>query len=203
VLALGERSIAFEVDALYSEQELVLKPLGQEIEQTRYISGAALLGTGDVIIVLDANDLLRSAMGVNLPKSRSLRPVETKPAERERLRVLVVDDSITTRTLEKHILETAGFDVRVAVDGSEAWTILGEADFDVVIADVEMPKMTGLELTRQIKETAHTQHLPVVLLTSLSKPEQREAGLRAGADAYLVKSKFDQAELLQVIQAVL
>lgn len=204
VLTAGERSIAFEVDALFSEQELVLKPLGREIEQARYISGAALLGTGDVIIVLDANDLIRGATGSNLPSARRVFSDNGDKAEAipDRLRVLVVDDSITTRTLEKHILETAGFDVSVAIDGLEAWNMLGELVFDVVIADVEMPNMNGLELTRRIKEAGHTQHLPVVLLTSLGKPEQREAGLKAGADAYLVKSQFDQGELLRVIQAV-
>ncbi len=203
-LTAGERSIAFEVDELFSEQELVLKPLGREIEQARYISGAALLGTGDVIIVLDANDLIRGATGSSLPSAR--RSFSDSGAQPEiirgRLRVLVVDDSITTRTLEKHILETAGFDVSVAIDGVEAWGMLNEMAFDVVIADVEMPNMNGLELTRRIKDTAHTQQLPVILLTSLAKPEQREAGLTAGADAYLVKSQFDQGELLRMIQAV-
>lgn len=205
VLTAGERSIAFEVDALFSEQELVLKPLGREIEQARYISGVALLGTGDVLIVLDANDLIRGATGSSLPSARRTFSEDgAKPDNsHDRLRVLVVDDSITTRTLEKHILETAGFDVSVAIDGAEAWNMLGELVFDVVIADVEMPNMNGLELTRRIKETGHTQYLPVILLTSLAKPEQREAGLKAGADAYLVKSQFDQSELLRVIQAVL
>ncbi len=203
VLSDGERSIALEVDALYSEQELVLKPLGREIKQTRYVSGAALLGTGDILIVLDGNDLIRAGTGLNLPRHRTLtvEDIESTPV-RQAMRVLVVDDSITTRTLEKHILETAGFDVHVAIDGQEAWNKLAEQDFDLVISDVEMPNINGLELTRLIKSSAATQHLPVILLTSLAKPEQREAGLRAGADAYLVKSQFDQEELLRVIQTV-
>lgn len=203
VLSDGERSIALEVDALYSEQELVLKPLGREIKQARYVSGAALLGTGDILIVLDGNDLIRAGTGLNLPRRRILtvEDIESTPV-RQAMRVLVVDDSITTRTLEKHILETAGFDVHVAIDGQEAWNKLANQDFDLVISDVEMPNINGLELTRLIKSSAATQHLPVILLTSLAKPEQREAGLRAGADAYLVKSQFDQEELLRVIQAV-
>ncbi|MBC7811368.1 MAG: response regulator, partial [Burkholderiales bacterium] len=205
VLAASDRAVAFTVDELYSEQELVLKPLGVEIAGAQYVAGAALLGSGDVILMLDANQLVRSATGTRLPRRRAIEAPKPKLAERK-LRVLVVDDSITTRTLEKNILETAGFDVRVAIDGVEAWSVLaegGERDFDVVISDVEMPHMTGLELARRIKDEPRTSHLPVILLTSLNKPEQREAGLRAGADAYLVKSTFDQDELLRTIQSVL
>ncbi len=194
------RIVAFEVDHLYSELELVLKPLGRELARSRFVSGAALLGTGDVIVVLDANNLVRAASGAATLPRRML--ASASPAQR-RLRVLVVDDSITTRTLEKNILETAGFEVHVAIDGVEAWGMLLETEFDLVISDVEMPKMNGLELTARMKESAQHRDIPLVLLTSLSKPEQREAGLRAGADAYLVKSRFDQAELLQTLQALL
>ncbi len=200
VLQATDRIVAFEVDELYSEQELVLKPLGPELSRSRFVSGASLLGTGEVIIVLDANDLVRRASGTALPRRhstlQSLTQIERK------MRVLVVDDSITTRTLEKNILETAGFDVYVAMDGLEAWGMLPQNDYDVIISDVEMPNMTGLELAAKIKSSTQFQHIPVILLTSLSKPEQREAGLRAGADAYLVKTRFDQGELLQTIQAV-
>ncbi len=204
VLAADERQIAFQIDALHSEQELVLKPLGREVENAHYISGAALLGSGDVIIVLDANDLIRSTPAAAPVFPHAADPDDPAPnAPPRRRRVLIVDDSITTRTLEKHILETAGFDVSVAIDGVEAWTMLAESAFDVVIADVEMPNMDGLELTRRIKNDGHLGQLPVILLTSLSRPEQREAGLKAGADAYVMKSQFDQAELLRIIQAVM
>jgi two-component system chemotaxis sensor kinase CheA len=199
-LQATDRMVAFEVDELYSEEELVLKPLGPELARAPYVAGAALLGTGEVIIVIDANDLVRRATGASLPH-RSAAYVLPSLTQR-RLRVLVVDDSITTRTLEKNILETAGFDVHVAMNGVEAWEMLAETEFDIVISDVEMPRMTGLELTARIKSSSLYRHIPVILLTSLAKPEQREAGLRAGADAYLVKSRFDQNELLQTIQTV-
>lgn len=199
-LQATDRAVAFEVDELYSEQELVLKPLGPELARARFVSGASLLGTGEVIIVLDANDLVRRATGAAMPRRRTA--ITTITTTERRLRVLVVDDSITTRTLEKNILETAGFDVYVAIDGMEAWSMLPGIDPDVIISDVEMPNMNGLELTSRIKSSTQFQHIPVVLLTSLAKPEQREAGLRAGANAYLVKSRFDQGELLQTIQSV-
>ena len=200
-LEAANRIVAFEVDDLFSEQELVLKPLGPEMQAVPFVTGAALLGTGEVIIVLDANDLVRKATGVALPRRRTTYAHVPAAVDR-RLCVLVVDDSITTRTLEKNILETAGFDVHVAIDGAEAWSMLAEVEFDVVISDVEMPNMNGLELTARIKGASQYQHLPVILLTSLGKPEQREAGLRAGADAYLIKSRFDQGELLETVYSV-
>ena len=199
-LQATDRAVTFEVDDLYSEQELVLKPLGTELARAPYVAGAALLGSGAVIVVLDVNDLVRQATGTTLPRRRVLA---TTPAiAQRRVRVLVVDDSITTRTLEKNILETAGFEVHVAMDGLEAWRMLPENDFDVVISDVEMPNMNGLQLATQIKSSQY-RDIPIILLTSLAKPEQREAGLRAGADAYLVKSRFDQGELLETIQSVM
>jgi len=198
-LRAADRTVAFEVDDLHSERELVLKPLGAEIERAQYVSGAALLGTGEVIIVLDANDLVRSAAGIALPRRRVIPEILAQP---RKLRVLVADDSITTRTLEKNILETAGLEVKIAIDGAEAWQMLNEMEFDAVISDVEMPNMTGLELTREIKNNPKTRHVPVILLTSLGKPEHQQAGLKAGADAYLVKSRFDQSELLRLIWSV-
>ncbi len=198
-----QRQVAFAVDELLSEREMVLKPLGRELAGTRYVSGAALLGGGEIVLVLDANDLVRGATDSKLPL-RTARPAPTRvEVPSQQLRVLIADDSITTRTLEKNILETAGCDVRVAIDGVQAWEMLAEYPFDVVISDVEMPRMDGLALTRRIKESAATKHIPVVLLTSLNKPQHREAGLDAGADAYLVKSRFDQEELLSTIQSVL
>ena len=209
VLSAGDRQVAFAVDDLLSERELVLKPLGAELEHTRYVSGAALLGSGEVIIVLDANDLVRGAFGSTVAPVASGGRGNTAPRtstvtvpQVRRLRVLIADDSITTRTLEKNILETAGYDVSVAYDGVQAWEMLTEHEYDVVVSDVEMPRMDGLDLTRRIKSYPATRHIPVVLLTSLQKPEHRNAGLSAGADAYLVKSKFDQGDLLRTIQSV-
>ncbi|RMG71412.1 MAG: hybrid sensor histidine kinase/response regulator [Chloroflexi bacterium] len=199
VLQATDRQVAFEVDELMSEVELVLKPLGVELQRAQFVSGAALMGSGDVLIVLDVNDLVRQAVGV--PIQRQSVDMSSS-ADTRRVRVLVVDDSITTRTLEKNILETAGFEVYTAIDGVEALHMLSQHSFDVVVTDIEMPRMDGLELCIRVKSTPQFEHIPVILLTSLTKPEQREAGLKAGADAYLVKSQFDQAELLETIRAV-
>ncbi|MCA9887750.1 MAG: hybrid sensor histidine kinase/response regulator [Anaerolineae bacterium] len=204
VLQMAERMVAFEVDGLYSETELVLTPLGIELGNIHFIAGAALLGSGEVLLVLDANDLVRFATGMKMPANRARRQLpQQQKVTPDRLTVMVVDDSITTRTLEKNILEAVGFDVRVAIHGQQAWEMLTDIRPDVIISDVEMPYMNGLELARLVKRNGHTQDIPFILLTSLAKPEQLQAGFDAGADAYLVKSRFDQQELLNTIQSVL
>ncbi len=209
VLAAEDYAVAFEVEALFSEEELVLKPLGAEIANLPFLSGAALMGGGDILIVLDPNELIRESANESQPVPSVPPALAAQPAppsalepEQHRLRVLVVDDSITTRTLEKHILERAGFEVLIAVDGEQGWERLINTVVDVVITDVEMPRLNGIDLTRRIRSAPKYARMPVVLLTSLDKPDQRESGLKAGADAYLVKSHFNQEELLRVINAV-
>jgi two-component system chemotaxis sensor kinase CheA len=117
--------------------------------------------------------------------------------------VLLADDSITTRILEKHILENAGYEVLTAADGQEAWELICKNNKtlpDLVVSDVNMPRMDGLVLTQSIKNGSSYAHIPVVLVTSLESPQDRLQGMEAGADAYIVKSTFDQRELLETIE---
>jgi two-component system chemotaxis sensor kinase CheA len=115
----------------------------------------------------------------------------------------VVDDSFTTRTLEKSILEAHGFDVQIAVDGVEALSLLRSQQIDLVIADVEMPRMDGFELLEQVKSDDRLRELPFVLVTSRDKTEDKETGLNLGANAYIVKQKFNHQELLDTIKQIL
>ena len=127
-------------------------------------------------------------------------------AEVQRRRVLLADDTITTRTMEKHILENAGFQVRTAADGQEAWNWLRQHPADapaLVISDINMPHMDGLQLVAAIRADAHYAHLPIVLVSSLDSSEDRRRGLEVGADAYLTKGAFDQHELLQTIERLI
>ena len=114
--------------------------------------------------------------------------------------VLVVDDSITTRTMEKNLLELAGYQVQVAVDGVDAWNTLKSAAIDLVLSDVDMPRMDGFELTAHIRADAQLTNLPVVLVTALASREDKERGVEVGANAYIVKASFDQSNLLEVIR---
>jgi len=125
----------------------------------------------------------------------------TPPRGRERKPiVLVVDDSITTRTMEKNLLEAAGYDARVAVDGADAWARLRNEPVDLVVSDVDMPRMDGFELTARIRADRRLAELPVVLVTALESREDKERGIEVGANAYVVKSSFDQSNLLDIIR---
>jgi len=202
VLQVAERTVAFAIDELLSETELVLKPLGRELLGAPLVAGAGLLGTGEIVIVLDPNELVRRASGLAFAPS-ALATLDNIPQIPDKPRVLIVDDSITTRTLEKNILEVAGYEVFIAVDGLQAWNFLRENEADVVVTDIEMPHMNGLELTQLIRNSPHMQHLPVIILTSLHDPGQLTAGMNAGANRYLVKSDFEQGDLLRTLQQLL
>jgi len=125
-----------------------------------------------------------------------------KPEEKIK-NILVVDDSITSRVLLKNILDTSGYRVNVAVDGMDALTVLEKEKFDLIISDVEMPRMNGLEFTEKIRSKPEFSNLPVILVTSLSSREDRERGIDVGADAYIIKSNFDQGNLLDTIKKLI
>jgi two-component system chemotaxis sensor kinase CheA len=197
VLGLGPARIAFQVDAVLGEQEVLVKTLGRQLVRVRNVAGASVLGTGQVVPVLNVSDLLKSA--VKQPAA-SLAPVSAgKPAAAEKHSILVVEDSITSRALLKNILEAAGYAVTTAVDGVDAYTALKTAAFDLVVSDVEMPRMDGFDLTARIRADKRLAELPVVLVTALESRDHRERGIDVGANAYIVKSSFDQSNLLDVI----
>jgi two-component system, chemotaxis family, sensor kinase CheA len=145
--------------------------------------------------VVNPEALVAAALAA--PGQRVLDAAAAPPA---RPRILVVDDSITTRTLEQSILEAAGYEVRTAVDGEDGWRQLQEEGADLVVADVEMPRMDGFALCRAIRAAPRFRELPVILVTGLDSAEHRAQGLEAGADAYLAKTSFDQEELLETIR---
>ncbi len=205
VLTQGERAVALLTERLVDEQELVLKPLGAPLRRVRHVAGAAVLGTGAVVVILNPSDLAKTALG-NLDAghfSPRLRDLPATPADAPRRRVLVADDSVMTRTLERSILEAAGYEVVVASDGAQALELLRSTTVDLVVSDVEMPRMDGLELTTAVRQDDQLRHLPIVLVTSLDAPEHVERGAAAGADAYIVKGRFDQNELLHTVGRLL
>ncbi len=202
ILAAAERRAAFLVDDTLTEQEIVVKPMAPELADGRYLAGATLLGTGEVVIILSAPDLIKSAHSAASVMSHPA-VIQALPALPPVYRILVVDDSITTRTLEKNILEAAGYDVLTATNGLEALDTLSASPCDAVVADVEMPYLDGFGLTARIRAHDQLGRLPVILVTSLDAPESRERGLRVGADRYVVKGSFNQHELLQALQQLL
>ena len=199
VLNNGQQRMAFVVDHLLHEQEILIKELGRQLVRVRNIAGATVLGSGKVVPVLNVADLMKSAVRTGRTSS-SPQPAkaETRPHS-----ILVVEDSITSRMLLKNILASAGFGVRTAVDGVEAWAALIEDSFDVVVSDVEMPRLNGFDLTARIRSDEKLAELPVVLVTALESRSDRERGIEVGANAYIVKSSFDQSNLLDVVRRLL
>ena len=193
------RRHAFSVDEVLSEQEVLVKSFGQQLGRVRNIAGAALLGTGKVVPILNVADLMKSAIRVS--ERGADEPTGEVTARRKS--ILVAEDSITSRNLLKHILDAAGYEVRTAVDGIDAFIQLRTGKFDLVVSDVDMPRMNGFGLTQKIRADQKLADIPVVLVTALASREDRERGVDAGASAYVIKSSFDQSNLLEIVQGLL
>lgn len=201
IVAAGERRMAFVVDELVAEQEIVVKGLGARIRRIRNFSGATILPSGRIALVLNAAPLIRAATSRTPGTATAPGPSRTAPAARKRL--LVVDDSMTTRTLEKSILEGAGYEVVTAADGEAGWRLLQEQDVDLVITDIEMPRMDGFELTESIRRSGRSRDLPVILISARSSDRDKARGAEVGANAYIIKSAFDQKDLLESLAQLL
>lgn len=197
VAGSGERRVAFAVDAVLGELEVLAKGLGRQLTRVRNIAGATVLGNGKVVPILYIPDLLKSA-------ARPGPAVRSPPAAPARRRtVLVAEDSITSRILLQGILEAAGYQVATAVDGLDAYTRLCTEPFDLLVSDVDMPRLNGFDLTARIRADRRFAELPVVLVTALESREHRERGAEVGANAYIVKSSFDQENLLAAVGRLL
>jgi two-component system chemotaxis sensor kinase CheA len=199
VIGLGNERIAFRVDEIIGEQEVLVKALGPQLSRVRNVAGASVLGTGQVVPVLNAQDLMKSAI---YHASAPVAPISTSPQAQKRS-ILVAEDSITSRSLLKNILESANYRVSTAVDGIDAFTTLKSGKFDLLVSDVEMPRLDGFGLAAKVRSDKQLLDLPIVLVTALESREHRERGIDVGANAYIVKSSFDQSNLLDVISRLI
>ncbi len=191
------REVAFLVDELLGEQEVVAKGLGRQLSRVRNILGVSVAGGGGVVPILNAADLVENASGAVTPRL----PEATTGGEAKRQgRVLIAEDSITSRALIKSILESGGYEVVASVDGMDAYTRLKTEPFDLLVSDIDMPRMNGFELTTRVRADEKLKHLPVVLVTALGSRQDREYGIEAGANAYIVKADFDQSNLLEIVR---
>jgi two-component system chemotaxis sensor kinase CheA len=186
------------IDRLVGEEEIVVKALGKFFGHLPQLAGGTILGKGEIALILNPNELLR-AVGHQLKAAPAAPPQRMTAPAAAKKRVLVVEDTLTTRTLEKNILEAAGFDVTTAVDGEDALIKLYEKFFDIVVSDVQMPRLDGFKLTERIKKEERFKELPVILVTALQTEADKRRGIEAGADAYLTKAVFDQRRFLEII----
>ena len=202
VVVVGEHesALGIVVDRFVGEQELVLRGLDSRLGKVQDVGGVALLADGSPTLVLDVDDLQRTA--TNLITGGRLDPVRREAARQDsaRKRVLVVDDSLTVRELERKMIEGEGYLVDVAVDGMDAWNALRAARYDLVVTDVDMPRMDGIELVTRIKADPVLRQMPVMIVSYKDRDEDRRRGLDAGADYYLTKGSFYDETMLRAIE---
>ncbi len=201
VLGSGDERVVFAVEEVQNEQEVLVKPFNRQLVRVRNIAGATILGSGNVVPILNVQDLLATVERGSTGAVRMPAPAEEEtPVPGS---ILVVDDSITSRMLLKDILESAGYQVHTAIDGVDALSLLKTDHFDLVVSDVEMPRMSGFDLTSRIRADGLLSTLPVILVTALASAQDRERGIDAGANAYIVKSSFEQGNLLDIVQRLI
>ncbi|NML33505.1 hybrid sensor histidine kinase/response regulator [Paraburkholderia antibiotica] len=201
VIGDGSQTYGVVVDRFLGERMLVVQPLDARLGKIRNVSAGALMENGDPVLIADVDDWLRSVerlvSGGALSHAQQ-RGVEA--ARRATRRVLVVDDSLTVRELERKLLATRGYDVTIAVDGMDGWNAVRSEQFDLVITDIDMPRMDGIELVTLIKRDPQLQSLPVMIVSYKDREEDRRAGLDAGADYYLAKGSFHDEALLDAVR---
>jgi two-component system, chemotaxis family, sensor histidine kinase and response regulator WspE len=187
------------VDRFLGEHTLAVQPLDSRLGKVRNVSAAALLDDGQVVLLIDVEDVVASV--ARLVREGQLAGVArgAQGAARERKRVLVVEDSLTVRELERKLLEKRGYAVTVAVDGMDGWTTLRHGRYDLVITDVDMPRMDGIELVTMIRSDPQLKHVPVMIVSYKDREEDRRRGLEAGADYYLTKGSFHDEALLDAV----
>lgn len=195
VAGSGDRRVAFAVDEVIGDQEVLVKPLAPPLRRVRNIAGATVLAEGRVVPLLNVADLMKSMGRAQLRTARE--------PQRPQASLLVAEDSITSRLRLKDILESAGYEVTTAADGIAALTSLQSGHYDLLVSDVEMPRLDGFGLTERVRRDKRLAELPVVLVTALDSREDKERGVEAGANAYIIKSGFDQRRLLDTIRALL
>jgi two-component system chemotaxis sensor kinase CheA len=194
VIRNGPRMAVVMVDDVVGEAEVLVKEFPPPLKRVRNVASIGLLATGELAMVLRPSDIVAAV------HSGTINVEQQPAADPERpLRLLVVDDSITTRAMERNLFENAGYSVIVAADGLEAWSVLQSEKVDLVVSDVDMPRMNGFELTETIRKDSRLGDLPIVLVTALETRDDKERGVRTGANAYVLKSSFDQSNLLEIV----
>jgi len=203
VLILGDPGNAYGLitDRFLGERELVVQPLDERFGKIKDIAAGALMEDGLPVLIVDVEDLLQSVEKlVSVGRlSKVMRGDGEISAGKTPKRVLVAEDSLTVRELERKLLDHAGYDVEVAVDGMDGWNMVRTGHFDLLVTDIDMPRMDGIELVTRVKKDPNLQSLPVMIVSYKDREEDRRRGLEAGADYYLTKSSFHDETLLQAV----
>jgi two-component system sensor histidine kinase and response regulator WspE len=202
IVVLGDKAARYGlvIDRFLGERELVVRTLDPRLGKVKNISSAALMPDGSPVLIVDVDDLMRSIENVISGQRLSRIGCETDTgAARKQKRVLVVDDSLTVRELERKLLDNGGYGVDIAVDGMDGWNAVRTGHYDLVVTDVDMPRLDGIELVKLIRQDNRLKALPVMIVSYKDRPEDRSRGMEAGADYYLTKASFHDETLLRVV----
>jgi len=200
VIGEQDRVYGIAVDRLLGERMLVVQPLAQVLGKIKDIAAGSLTDDGTPVLIFDVEDLLRSVEKLVADgRIERVRQAGNEAASVPRKRVLVIDDSLTVRELERKLLTSRGYEVAVAVDGMDGWNVLRAESFDLVITDVDMPRMDGIELVTRMRADARLAQLPVMIVSYKDREQDRERGMQAGADYYLAKGSFHDTALLDAV----
>ena len=206
VVVIRERDAVYgiAVERFIGERTLVVLPLDDRLGKVQDISAGALLDDGSVVLIVDVEDMLRSVDKLlNTGRLERIARRSQQTVEAPRKRVLVVDDSLTVRELQRKLLLNRGYEVAVAVDGMDGWNALRSEDFDLLITDIDMPRMDGIELVTLLRRDSRLQSLPVMVVSYKDREEDRRRGLDAGADYYLAKASFHDDALLDAVMELI
>ncbi|MGV8891276.1 MAG: hybrid sensor histidine kinase/response regulator [Pseudomonas sp.] len=206
VVVIREREAIYgvAVERFIGERTLVVLPLDERLGKVQDISAGALLDDGSVVLIVDVEDMLRSVDKLlNTGRLERIARQGSQAVEAARKRILVVDDSLTVRELQRKLLLNRGYDVAVAVDGMDGWNALRSEDFDLLITDIDMPRMDGIELVSLLRLDNRLQSLPVMVVSYKDREEDRRRGLDAGADYYLAKASFHDDALLDAVDELI
>lgn len=198
----NDHSVAFQVDNLQGSREIVVKSLGPQFKSVLGVSGATIMGDGRVVVILDPNALIRSSLSRNLIDQVDTKFIASEKIADKNLLVMVVDDSVTVRKVTSRLLEREGYDVITAKDGVDAMTLLQDQQPDIMLLDIEMPRMDGFEVAKRVRSSQYQQALPIIMITSRTGEKHRLRGLEAGANLYMGKPYQEEA-LLENIRGLI
>lgn len=200
IVKAEEKTMAFAADYIHREHEVLLKNIGSQCPRVKNVMAATIMDWGKVIPILNPIDLIRTGIKGEIFRVHTSAKVENNDVKKT---ILVVEDSITTRLLIKNILEATGYEVKTAVDGAEAYEFLQTEKVDLLLTDVEMPRMDGFALTEKVREMISLKDIPIVICTARGSREDREKGIELGANAYLDKNSFTQESLVSIMKKLL
>jgi len=199
IVYVGSEKLGLIVDTLLDEEDMVIKPLPSHMKNIQWVSGITITGNNDLVNVLHIPMIIEAAKEIKEAEYLRKRVKE----EKKTIHILIVDDSLNTREIEKSILEAYGYQVDLAGDGLEALEKAKELKYDLVVTDVEMPRLDGFSLTEKLRADPEYKDTPIVIVTSRDREEDKRRGIQVGADAYILKGDFDQSNLLETVQSLL